>query len=160
MRKQSGQVHSRESSATLQLTVSLLYRVKKKYLTPRAFSCMITKVIAMEKILEQTLLYDFYGELLTEHQRQVYEDVVLNDFSLSEVAAARGISRQGVHDLVRRCNKTLEEYEEKLHLVQRFVQIRENVNEIKKLTDPSGDTPKEDVMQRIAAIASDILEEL
>ena len=48
---------------------------------------MITKVIAMEKILEQTLLYDFYGELLTEHQRQVYEDVVLNDFSLSEVAA-------------------------------------------------------------------------
>ena len=119
---------------------------------------MITKVIAMEKILEQTLLYDFYGELLTEHQRQVYEDVVLNDFSLSEVAAARGISRQGVHDLVRRCNKTLEEYEEKLHLVQRFVQIRENVNEIRKLTDPSGDTPKEDVMQRIAAIASDILE--
>ena len=107
---------------------------------------MITKVIAMEKILEQTLLYDFYGELLTEHQRQVYE--------------ARGISRQGVHDLVRRCNKTLEEYEEKLHLVQRFVQIRENVNEIRKLTDPSGDTPKEDVMQRIAAIASDILEEL
>ena len=106
----------------------------------------------MEKILEQTLLYDFYGELLTEHQRQVYEDVVLNDFSLSEVAAARGISRQGVHDLVRRCNKTLEEYEEKLHLVQRFVQIRENVNEIRKLTDPSGDTPKEDVMQRIAAI--------
>ena len=110
----------------------------------------------MEKILEQTLLYDFYGELLTEHQRQVYEDVVLNDFSLSEVAAARGISRQGVHDLVRRCNKTLEEYEEKLHLVQRFV----HVNEIRKLTDPSGDTPKEDVMQRIAAIASDILEEL
>ena len=48
----------------------------------------------------------------------------------------------------------------KLHLVQRFVQIRENVNEIRKLTDPSGDTPKEDVMQRIAAIASDILEEL
>ena len=49
----------------------------------------------MEKILEQTLLYDFYGELLTEHQRQVYEDVVLNDFSLSEVAAARGISPPG-----------------------------------------------------------------
>ena len=134
--------------------------VKKKYLTASFFSCKIGKVIVMEEILKQTLLYDFYGELLTEHQKQVYEDVILNDYSLSEVAASLGISRQGVHDMVRRCNKTLEEYEEKLHLVQRFVQIRENVNEIRKLTDPSGDTPKEDVMQRIAAIASDILEEL
>ena len=71
----------------------------------------------MEKILEQTLLYDFYGELLTEHQKEVYEDVVLNDCTLSEVAQERGISRQGVHDLIRRCNKILKEYESKLHLV-------------------------------------------
>ena len=49
----------------------------------------------MEKIVEQTLLYDFYGELLTEHQKQIYEDVVLNDLSFSEVAEERGISRQG-----------------------------------------------------------------
>ena len=114
----------------------------------------------MEKIGRQVFLYDFYGELLTEHQKHVYEDVVLNDMSLSEIAEELGISRQGVHDLVKRCDKILAGYEEKLHLVQRFVQIRENVNEIRKLTDPSGDTPKEDVMQRIAAIASDILEEL
>lgn len=67
---------------------------------------MITKVIAMEKILEQTLLYDFYGELLTEHQRQVYEDVVLNDFSLSEVAGSAGaFPARGVHDLVRRATR-------------------------------------------------------
>ena len=114
----------------------------------------------MEKFVQQTLLFDFYGELLTEHQQQIYEDVVCNDLSCSEVAAEEGVSRQGIHDLIKRCNRQLEEYEEKLHLVQRFVQIRENVNEIRKLTDPSGDTPKEDVMQRIAAIASDILEEL
>ena len=114
----------------------------------------------MDEILKQTLLFDFYGELLTEHQKEIYSQVVLEDYSLSEIAKDSGISRQGVHDLVKRCNKTLEGYEEKLHLVQRFVQIRENVNEIRKLTDPSGDTPKEDVMQRIAAIASDILEEL
>ena len=62
----------------------------------------------MEKILEQTLLYDFYGELLTEHQKQIYEDVVLNDYSLSEVAQEQGISRQGVHDLVKRCNRILQ----------------------------------------------------
>ena len=88
----------------------------------------------MEKILEQTLLYDFYGELLTQHQRQVYEDVVLNDFSLSEVAENRGISRQGVHDMIRRCNRSLEEYESKLHLVEKFLTIRENVEK-----NPSSD---------------------
>ena len=114
----------------------------------------------MEKIVEQGLLYDFYGDLLTDHQRAVYEDAVYNDMSLSELADAYEVSRQGIHDLLKRCDRILLGYEEKLHLVQRFVQIRENVNEIRKLTDPSGDTPKEDVMQRIAAIASDILEEV
>lgn len=62
----------------------------------------------MEKIVEQGLLYDFYGELLTEHQRHIYEDVVMNDMSLSEIAQEAGISRQGVHDLIKRCDKTLE----------------------------------------------------
>ena len=46
-------------------------------------SCMITQVVEMEKIVEQGLLYDFYGELLTEHQRRIYEDMVLNDLSPS-----------------------------------------------------------------------------
>ena len=40
----------------------------------------------MESIVKQSLLYDFYGELLTEHQRSIYEDVVYNDMSLSEIA--------------------------------------------------------------------------
>ena len=61
----------------------------------------------MDEILKQTLLYDFYGELLTAHQKEIYEQVVLEDYSLSEVAEAAGISRQGVHDLVKRCSKTL-----------------------------------------------------
>ena len=69
----------------------------------------------MEKIVEQGLLYDFYGELLTEHQRHIYEDVVMNDMSLSEIAQEAGISRQGVHDLIKRCDKTLEEYESKYY---------------------------------------------
>ena len=119
---------------------------------------MITKVIAMEKILEQTLLYDFYGELLTEHQRQVYEDVVLNDFSLSEVAAARGISRQGVHDLVRRCNKTLEEYEEKLHLIEKFMITKEKVHQINQLSNEyikSGDIES---IHSIRKLAEDIID--
>ena len=87
----------------------------------------------MEKFVEQTLLYDFYGELLTERQQQVYESVVLEDYSLSEVAEDLGISRQGVHDMIKRCNHTLEEYEPRLHLVEKFLCIRKQVQKIKEL---------------------------
>ena len=87
----------------------------------------------MKKFVEQTLLYDFYGELLTERQQQVYESVVLEDYSLSEVAENLGISRQGVHDMIKRCNHTLEEYESRLHLVEKFLCIRKQVQKIKEL---------------------------
>ena len=87
----------------------------------------------MEKFVEQTLLYDFYGEMLTERQQQVYESVVLEDYSLSEVAEDLGISRQGVHDMIKRCNHTLEEYESRLHLVEKFLCIRKQVQKIKEL---------------------------
>ena len=87
----------------------------------------------MEKFVEQTLLYDFYVELLTERQQQVYESVVLEDYSLSEVAEDLGISRQGVHDMIKRCNHTLEEYESRLHLVEKFLCIRKQVQKIKEL---------------------------
>ncbi len=88
----------------------------------------------MEKIFEQALLYDFYGELLTEHQRNIYEDAVFNDMSLSEIAEVQGISRQGVHDLIKRCDKILQDYESKLHLVERFEKAKEKVGEIVVLT--------------------------
>nr|WP_294679968.1 YlxM family DNA-binding protein [uncultured Blautia sp.] len=107
----------------------------------------------MEKFVEQTLLFDFYGELLTERQRQVYTSVILEDYSLSEVAEDLGISRQGVHDMIRRCNHTLEEYEKKLHLVEKFLNIRSQVKKIHKL---AGEYHAED----IAAISNVILEEL
>ena len=87
----------------------------------------------MEKFVEQTLLYDFYGELLTERQQQVYESVVLEDYSLSEVAEDLGISRQGVHDMIKRCNHTLEEYESRLNRVEKFLCIRKQVQKIKEL---------------------------
>ena len=84
----------------------------------------------MEKIVEQGLLYDFYGELLNEHQRRIYEDAVMNDMSLSEIAQEAGISRQGVHDLIKRCDKTLEDYESRLHLMEKFRIITEKLEEI------------------------------
>ena len=107
----------------------------------------------MEKFVERTLLYDFYGELLTERQRQVYENVVLEDYSLSEVGEELGISRQGVHDMIKRCDKALADYEGKLHLVERFINIREQVMRIHQLASGSD-------AEEIAAICNVILEEL
>ena len=78
---------------------------------------MIAQVIKVNEILEQALLFDFYGELLTEHQKEIYGQFIQEDLSLGEIAKEAGISRQGVHDLIRRCTQTLKGYEEKLHLV-------------------------------------------
>ena len=62
----------------------------------------------MDQLLKQSLLYDFYGELLTEHQRHVYEEVVQNDLSYSEAAESFGVSRPGINEFLKRCKKILE----------------------------------------------------
>jgi len=116
--------------------------------------------VRMEKKVMQTYLYDFYGELLTEHQRNIYEDFVLNDLSLSEIAEEAGISRQGVHDLVKRCDRTLEGYEEKLHLLERFLHTKEKITRIRTLTRNYQDQNEAAVMAEIEAISNEILEEL
>jgi len=104
----------------------------------------------VEKIVEQGLLYDFYGELLTDHQKQVYEAVVYHDMSLAEIAEDFGISRQGVFDLVKRCDKILQGYEEKLKLIHKFQHIKATVEEIENKTS----------QEDIKLLARQILEEL
>ena len=86
----------------------------------------------MEKIVRQSLLYDFYGEPLTEHQKDIYEDIVMNDLSYSEIARLNGISRQGVYDMIKRCDKILEDYESKLKLVEKFVNARNKISDIQE----------------------------
>ncbi len=112
----------------------------------------------MESIVKQSLLYDFYGELLTEHQRSVYEDAVFNDMSLAEIAEEQGISRQGVHDLIKRCDKILTGYEEKLHLVSKFQQTRQMVEEIQMRTRQFQETKDLSLIAQIETISNDILE--
>ena len=125
----------------------------------------------MEKIVEQGILYDFYGELLTEHQRRLYEDAVYNDLSLREIADENGISRQGVHNLLRRCDKILEGYEEKLHLVEKFILNKKKAEEMEELSRQAqtdfdslqGNRTSSDgswVMQRMGQLAREIIEEL
>ena len=84
----------------------------------------------MKEIARKALLYDFYGELLTDHQKKVYEDAVMNDYSLSELAEEYGVSRQGIHDLLKRCDTILEGYEEKLGLIKRFGALKSTAKSI------------------------------
>ena len=74
----------------------------------------------MDEILHLTLLYDFYGELLTEKQKQVFDLHYQDDLSLSEIGEELSISRQAVRDQLKRTEKILMDYEQKLGLVARF----------------------------------------
>ncbi len=111
----------------------------------------------MDEILKQTLLFDFYGELLTNHQKEIYEQFIIEDLSLSEIAKEANISRQGVHDLVKRCDKILEEYEEKLHLVEKFLSVKEKVHQMNDLLT---EAEENEIIQKIKKISAEIIEEL
>ncbi|MHB8131245.1 MAG: YlxM family DNA-binding protein [Mobilitalea sp.] len=124
---------------------------------------MNQKEISIEKLDEivlQSILYDFYGELLSDHKKQIFEDYILNDLSLSEIAEEQGISRQGVYDIVKRCALELKDYEVKLSLVRKFQTIKEKLGTIKDIileTTHTGDTTQ---ISEIASLADDILKEL
>ena len=110
----------------------------------------------MEKIVRQGMLYDFYGELLTEHQRAVYGELVTNDMSLSEIAEEQGISRQAVHDIIKRCDKQLETYESKLHLVEKFVTIKEQVEQMKRSLLDAEQPDREELTRRLDGILENL----
>ena len=143
------------------LTLNLYSKgVKKKYLTPCFLYGKVSKVIDVEEKLQQAYLYDFYGELLNEHQRRIYEDFVFNDLSLGEIAGEEGITRQGVADMIKRCGKKLSDYEKKLHLVEKFLSVKQDVEEIHRLAEQFHQTKDEQIVEQIATISNQILEEL
>lgn len=78
-------------------------------------------------------LMDFYAPLLTEKQNQVLEYYFREDYSLSEIAELMEVSRSAVHDLLKRCEATLESYEEKLHLYEKFQNRLHLYEQIKQL---------------------------
>lgn len=120
----------------------------------------------MERIVEQGLLYDFYGELLTKHQRQIYESIVYDNLSLGEIAQEEGISRQAVHDIVKRCDKTLQGYEEKLRLIAKFENIKAKVSSINRLSEQfekdeqMGREVSISYSEQVRKLSSEILQEL
>ena len=112
----------------------------------------------IEKYINQGTLYDFYGRLLTVNQQRIYEDVVFNDFSLSEIAENEGISRQGVSDLIKRCNKSLVSYEEKLGLIKKFDETKSYVKEIQRIVGIYQNIKDEKLITEINELLSKILD--
>ncbi len=84
----------------------------------------------IDEVIQTSLLYDFYGSLLTDRQREVMELYYGENLSLSEIAAEFSISRQGVHDALKNAERALHEYERKLGLVEKFQQSREAIGAI------------------------------
>ena len=121
---------------------------------------MISQVKEMNEILEQALLFDFYGELLTERQKDIYGQFIYEDLSLGEIAKDAGISRQGVHDQIKRCSQTLRGYEEKLHLVEKFMRVKDKVKEIDDLLDGYDEENAKETISSIRKISDEIIEEL
>ena len=119
----------------------------------------------MDEIVKLSLLYDFYGELLTEHQKSICEDYFFNDIGLSEIAEERGTSRQAVHDMVKRIEKLLIGYEAKLHLVERFIKAKDMIKQVKGYIDElvSYESVSEDekvIIDKIGKLSEHILDEL
>lgn len=113
----------------------------------------------MDKIYEITLLYDFYGELLTENQKELCRMHFLEDLSFGEISQELSISRQGVYDGIRRGERQLHEYEDALHLVRRFLEHQEAAKMIKSLAEQAMAKPDtlRLCLQEIIHKADDIL---
>lgn len=98
----------------------------------------------MDKRIEISILLDFYGILLTEKQRSIMNLYYNEDFSLAEISEHTNTSRQAIYDLIKRCNKQLLEYEEKLQLMDKNDKIQKvkeyALDKIKSLEENCKDT--------------------
>lgn len=108
----------------------------------------------MNTIYEQTLLLDFYGELLTERQREICRMHLQEDWSLGEIAGELGISPQGASDAVRRSMAIVKDMEEKLHMVEAFVNLLDKVEGLERLMQEGAG--KDEMMNQLALIKNGI----
>ena len=107
----------------------------------------------MDNTIMRTMLFDFYGDLLTEKQREYYDLHFNSDLSLQEIAEQSGVSRQAVWDIIRRAEQSMNEIEDKTGLVARAVRRRKAVEELEKLIAglPEGET-KAELQKRISEL--------
>ena len=106
----------------------MIFCCQEKYLTEANKGSILLQV--MEEKVHDGLLFDFYGELLTEKQQQIYRDYAFEDLSLSEMADEFSMSRQGISEMIHRVTKLLRGYEEKLGLLSEYQRIQPLAKEI------------------------------
>ena len=115
----------------------------------------------IDEITQASLLYVFYGQLLSRRQKEVMELYHEENLSLSEIAAEFDISRQGVHDALKNAEKSLRGYEEKLGLVAKFQKSSEAIKEIDDIIDSviskmqeTADSGASDIVKNLKKIKS------
>lgn len=112
----------------------------------------------MEDALEMTLLFDYYGELLTERQQMCFDLRYNQDLSLSEIAQELSVSRQGVFDNISRAEQLLRNMEEKTGCVRRDLAYRKAVQKVKTAAVSLSEMGQEDVSTLAESILSAIAE--
>jgi predicted DNA-binding protein YlxM (UPF0122 family) len=111
-----------------------------------------------EKNLDFVLLFDFYGVLLTEKQRDIFDMYYNNDYSLSEIANIHNVSRQGVYDIIKRTEALLIKWESSLKLAQRFSEQQEKLREVLNFIKIASAGQK--ISSEIASQITQLIEEL
>ena len=107
----------------------------------------------MDDTFLRTMLFDFYGDLLTDKQKAYYDLHYNSDLSLFEIAEMNGTSRQAVWDIIRRADETLRDIEEKTGLVTRAIQRRNAVAQIAALCESLPDSDvKSEILRRLSEL--------
>ena len=115
----------------------------------------------MSKDLSISLLMDFYGQLLTDKQLTALEFYYNDDLSLAEIAQEMNISRQGVRDFIKRGEKQLDDFEQKLGLAGRFEKIKNNIEQIDFLLDAfASNKDLKGELSDLKKLTSQVMEEL
>ena len=120
---------------------------------------MVGCSLMIEKITQIAMLFDFYGELLTEKQKLILDLFYNEDYSLGEIAKEMGISRQAVHDTVKRSEQALIAYEEKLRLVEKFLQEQERLSRLSAVITEAYETGDTKILVKAMAEINAIEEE-
>lgn len=117
--------------------------------------------ISFDKFASISLLFDFYGNMLPERQRQAVELYYEENLSLAEIADEFKISRQGVHDALKNAEKALNEYENKLGLIERFQDTQQKIMLVdKKLEKILDDNKESSILNQELQEIKDIIDKI